>query len=173
MLASGRSARYMSVGSGRLRSGDVVHGAECRPLVSRSPGDRVDEDYLTAPKTSIDLSDNGVTPKGAAPPVQFLEVDINEAICAPSPTVTFHYRAQPPGGDFTRTVRVLRQTRAIGLTRIFAPVFENFDGLTVSDGASGCFGGAHRVTNLIGMPLLLGATLPPDWESLPLYQRLQ
>lgn len=52
------------------------------------------------------------------------------------------------------------------------PVYERFAGLEFSDLSPGCFVGASRVTNLAVLPLLLGVTLPPDWESRPLYQRL-
>ena len=59
-----------------------------------------------------------------------------------------------------------------GVTRIFLPVFEHFDGLVFSDPRPGCVAGVYRVTDVTRFPLLLGATLPPEWQSLPLYQRL-
>jgi hypothetical protein len=103
---------------------------------------------------------------------QYLEVDLNEAACGDRPAVTFRYDRVLSDGDFTQTVTVARRTHAVGPTRILIPVFERFAGLEFSDGRPGCFVGAYRLTDLPRFPILLGATLPPDWEALPLYQRL-
>jgi hypothetical protein len=51
-------------------------------------------------------------------------------------------------------------------------VFERFAGLQFSDDRPGCVAGAYRFTDLKALPLLLGATLPPEWATRPLYQRL-
>jgi hypothetical protein len=32
---------------------------------------------------------------------------------------------------------------------------------------------AYRVTDLRAFPIVIDATLPPDWERQPLYQRLK
>ena len=77
-----------------------------------------------------------------------------------------------PASDFTRTVTIERHARQAGLTRIFLAVFDHFKGLEVSDTRPGCVVRAYRMADLRPFPILLGATLPPEWESLPLYQRL-
>lgn len=103
---------------------------------------------------------------------QYLEVDLDERACGPRPAVTFRYDAADRDGDFTRTMTVERRATRPGPTRILLPVFESYTGLEFSDPSPGCVLGAYQFTRLETLPLLLGATLPPDWESLPLYARL-
>lgn len=128
--------------------------------------------YIAAPKVPLENPAgplSGVSP-GDWP--QFVEVDLDEAVCGARPAVTFGYDPGFPDGDFTRTMTVGRHARLAGPTRIFLPVFERFAGLRFSDARPGCVLGAYRFTDLTAFPLLLGATLPPDWKSRPLYQRL-
>jgi len=128
--------------------------------------------YIAAPKAEL------TDPFGPLPQVdprewpQFIEVDVNEAACGPRPAVTFRYDRSKPDGDFTRTITIVRRTTLEGTTRVLLPVYEQFAGIELSDSRPGCFVGASRVTNLSALPLLLGVTLPPDWEARPLYQRL-
>jgi len=52
------------------------------------------------------------------------------------------------------------------------PVFAHvFKGLELSPGAAGCVEGAFWVET-DRRPLVLAATLVPEWESQPLYERL-
>jgi len=128
--------------------------------------------YLAAPKLPI------ADPSGPLPGIgpqewpQFVQVELNEAVCGPRPAVTFRYDATDPDSAFTRTMTIGRRAPVGGPTRILLPVYEHFAGLEVSDPTPGCLVGASRVTDLETLPLLLGVTLPPDWESLPMYQRL-
>jgi len=125
--------------------------------------------YIRAPKVPLEsLSASGISGKSA----QYLEVDLNEAACGAQPAVTFRYDPAVPASDFTRTVTIDRPARQAGLTRVFLAVFDHFKGLEVSDTRPGCVVAAYRMTDLGSFPILLGATLPPEWESLPLYQRL-
>lgn len=103
---------------------------------------------------------------------QYLEVDLDQSVCGPQPSVTFHYDANDRDGNFTRTMKVERASTGPGLTRLLLPVFESYTGLEFSDLTPGCVLGAYRFSNLQALPLLVGATLPPDWQSLPLYARL-
>ncbi len=128
--------------------------------------------YIAAPKVTLTDADRALS--GIAPLdwPQFLEVDVNAAACAPGSSVTFRYTPKPMIDDFTRTMVIPAGTDATGVTRIFLPVFEHFDGLTFSDARPGCVAGVYRFADVTRFPLLLGATLPPDWRSLPLHQRL-
>lgn len=128
--------------------------------------------YVAAPKTAVDAPDGPVSGLGRADWPQLLAVDVNEAACGPKPAITFRYDQADISQDFTRTLDLDRWDRAVGTTRIFMPVFEKYSGLDVSGAGPGCVIGVHRITDLRPFPLLLGVTLPPGWESLPLYQRL-
>ncbi len=128
--------------------------------------------YIAAPK--VPLENPGGPLSGVAPGdwPQLVEVDLDEAACGARPGVTFRYDSGFPDGDFTRTMTIRRSGVLPGPTRIFLPVFERFIGLEFSDARPGCVLGAYRFTDLKAFPLLLGATLSPGWQSLPLYQRL-
>lgn len=131
--------------------------------------------YIDAPKTPI------ADPGAPLPALnrsdwrqwpQFVEVDFNQAVCAPKTAVTFRYDVTDRDGDFTRTIELDRIGIGAGPTRVMLPVFESFTGLTFSDSSPGCVLGAYQFSDLHTLPLLLGATLPPGWESLALYGRL-
>lgn len=128
--------------------------------------------YIAAPK--VPLEDPAARLTGIQPGdwPQFLEIDLDERRCEPRPSVTFRYNAADLNGDFTRTIAVGRPSSGSGLTRIFLPVFESFTGVEVSDRSPGCLSGAYRVTDLGSLPLLLSATLSPDWQSQALYARI-
>lgn len=128
--------------------------------------------YIAAPKAALADPYSPLPDVGPRDWPQFVEVQLNEAACGPRPAVTFRYDHSNPDSDFTRTITVARRTTQEGATRVLLPVYERFAGLEFSDARPGCFVGASRVTNLATLPLLLGVTLPPDWESRPLYQRL-
>jgi hypothetical protein len=128
--------------------------------------------YIAAPKVALPNSAGPLTDITPTTWPQFLEAELNEAACGDRPAVTFRYDRVLSDGDFTWTVTIERRTHAVGPTRILMPVFERFAGLELSDSRPGCFVGAFRFTDVRPFPILLGATLPPDWEALPLYQRL-
>jgi len=133
---------------------------------------RLFSSYIAAPK--VRLADPVAPLRDVAPGQwpQFLEVDVNEAACGPDASVTFNYDHTLATEDFTRTVAMRARTQPAGVTRIFQPVFERFASVEVAGGGTGCLAGVYRFPDLTSFPLLLGATLPPDWESMPLYQRL-
>lgn len=128
--------------------------------------------YVDAAKAPLDVPGGAL--QGIAPREwpQLLEVDLDQARCGRNPSVTFRYAAGVMNSDLSRTVTIDRLTRTSGVTRIFQPVFENYLGLEVSDRRDGCLAGAFRVLSPEPLPVLLGATLPPGWQSSPLYQRL-
>jgi hypothetical protein len=128
--------------------------------------------YIAADKVRLDNPATPLSRIDTSEWPQFVEVDLDERACGPRPAVTFRYDPAFPDGDFTRTMTVERPAAVAGTTRIFLPVFERFAGLRFSDARPGCVLGAYRFANLKAFPLLLGATLPPDWASRPLYQRL-
>ena len=128
--------------------------------------------YLAAAKTPLENPGAPLQGIAASDWPQMVEVDLDEAACGEQPAVTFRYDPAFPDVDFTRTMTVSRRTAQAGPTRIVLPVFERFTGLQFSDARPGCVLGVYRFTDLKAFPLLLGATLPPDWASLPLYQRI-
>ncbi len=128
--------------------------------------------YLDAPATPIALPEATLPAQSGRQWPEFIRVEINQAECGPAPSVTFRYRTTPADGDLSRTFTLTGNPTA-GLTRVFLPVFELFDRLEFSDSRPGCVVGAHAVSELNRFPLLLGAVLPPGWESLPLHQRLR
>lgn len=128
--------------------------------------------YLAASWIPVD------SPQGTLPDIeprnwpQFLAVDFDQSRCLPDPKVTFRYDPNTPDGDLSRSVTIGHRSRATGLTRILQPVFEHYRRLEFSDETPGCVVGAYRLADLHQFPLLLGATLPPNWRTLPLHQRL-
>lgn len=128
--------------------------------------------YLSAPKAALADPYSPLPDVGPRDWPQFLEVQLNETACGPWPAVTFRYDRSNPDSDFTRTITIARRTTQEGTTRVLLPVYERFAGLELSDPRPGCFVGASRVTELASLPLLLGVTLPPDWATRPLYQRV-
>jgi len=128
--------------------------------------------YISAPKIEVESIGGplgGIAPTGWP---QLIEVELDQSACGERPSVTFRYDKTDASQDFTRTVTIMRGSKAPGSTRVFVPVFDRYAGLEVSDARPGCVTGVYRLTDLQPFPILLGATLPPDWESLPLYQRL-
>ena len=128
--------------------------------------------YLAAPKTPVADPSAALVGIPAEDWPQFIEVGLDESACGPRPSVTFTYDRSNPDNDFTRTVTIERRSTAVGTTRVLLPVFERFAGIAVSDPAPGCLVGVSRFTDLPSQRLLLGVVLPPDWDSLPMHQRL-
>ena len=103
---------------------------------------------------------------------QYVEVDLDEAACGPKPSITFKYDPALMNSDLSRTVIVARRARAAGTTRVFLAVYDHFKGLEFSSATPGCVTRMARFDDVKPFRLLLGATLPPGWETLPLHQRL-
>ena len=127
--------------------------------------------YLAAPKLAVDppLGPLPVLPAAEWP--QLLEVSVNRAGCGDSGTLTFRYDKVDVNQDFTRTIALDHGSGVDGTTTIFMPVFERYSGLEASGGER-CVTTVRRINDLKPFPLLLGAILPPGWQSRPLYQRL-
>jgi hypothetical protein len=128
--------------------------------------------YLAAPKIPVTDPSSPLVDIPARDWPQYLEVQLNESACGGKAAVTFRYDPARTDLDFTRTVSVAHRADAQGITRVLMPVFDRFRGLEIPDDRPGCFVGASRFADVRSFPILLGATLPPDWERLPLYQRL-
>lgn len=128
--------------------------------------------YIAAPRERIAAPAAPLEGLGPDDWPQMIEVDLVAAACGDRPSVTFRYDRSDPGVDFTRTVTISHPSSAAGVTRVFQPVFQNYRGLDLSTDAPDCLAGVYRVTDVRPFEMLLGAVLPPDWESRPLYQRL-
>jgi len=128
--------------------------------------------YLAASWIPLDSA------QGALPEIepkawpQYLAVDLDQSRCLAEPKVTFRYDPNTPDGDLSRSVTVHRRSHAVGVTRILQPVFEHYRSLEFSEATPGCVVGTYRLADLHRFPLLLGATLPPNWTAQPLHQRL-
>ena len=125
--------------------------------------------YLAAPKTPVALPGEPLTGIGPTDWPQLLQVEVNQSACGDQPAITFRYDKAEIGLDFTRTIAL---APGAGSTRIFQPVYQKYTGLALAEERPGCITGVSRVTALGSLPLVIGAVLPPEWESLPLYQRL-
>lgn len=128
--------------------------------------------YIAAPKDAVTAPDAALSGIGATEWPQLLEVQLDPSACGERPSVTFKYDKTEIGLDFTRTVTVERAAAGSGAIRIFEPVFQKYAGLELADPKPGCLIGVSRVIDTTPFPLLLGATLPAGWDTLPLYQRL-
>jgi hypothetical protein len=132
---------------------------------------RLFETYIAAPKIPIDSPGAALIGIADRAWPQLVDVQLSEAECGPTPTVTFQYAAEPLSADFHRTIRLDGAARA-GTTHVFVPVFDRYTGVSVSSPAPGCLVGVSRVRDLTSFPLLLGAVLRPGWQTQPLHQRL-
>jgi hypothetical protein len=128
--------------------------------------------YIAAPKVRMADAVGSLRDVASGQWPQYLEVDLNAAACRPGQTVTFRYDSAIATEDFTRTITIAPSAGTAGPTRIFLPVFERFARIDIDDPRPGCLTGSYRFPDLERLRLLLGATLPPTWESEPLYQRL-
>jgi hypothetical protein len=135
-------------------------------------------DYIDAPRQQMrpgPLMSNVLhrLPVGHAPgtdpyPVDMIEIETDAARCGPHATVTFRYRELQP--EFTHAV-ALAGAAAGGPGRVFEPVYDRFEGVEIRDADPRCVTGVYRMTAPDQVKVLLGATLAPDWEHGPLYER--
>ena len=75
-----------------------------------------------------------------------------------------------PDGELSRTIVLDRPSSDV--TRVFAPVYEFFQGLEFSDERPGCVVRVSRVADLRPFPVLVNVTLEPDWATGPLHERI-
>lgn len=128
--------------------------------------------YIAAPKTLVEAPGAALAGLGPSDYPKLLEVNLDGTACGQQAVLTFRYDKAEVGVDFTRTITVPLRGPGPGTTRVFLPVFEKYIGIELAGVPAGCLTGVYRVDDLRPFPILLGATLPPHWESLPLYQRL-
>jgi hypothetical protein len=143
------------------------------------------------PATRIPLDDGRVrllTPmfddasQEPAPRHAMVVVDVLSDHCASSSVdLTFRYQnvGVPADLDFSRSVTVPAAAAGREPTRLFFPAYgrgggyrdSGFIGIDVPPAQADCIRVA-RVRDVRSLPLLLDATLPPGWESGPLYARV-
>jgi hypothetical protein len=171
----------------RAYQGDKVH-ALLGSYVSleKEPIDRtaseVDDHTIriaqdVAPKTSGPLGDavqtTYVVAEFAAGACESLKFDL-----------VVRYDSSPTSGyDFTRTIAV-RPPLADGVRRIFAALYSHPESSAVLEGtyrfagfelprdSASCVSGLYRVRSVEGLPLVLDANLPANWESMTPYQTI-
>lgn len=127
--------------------------------------------YVAAPKVLIEDPSQPLSGIAVNAWPQLLEVRIDAATCTVAPAITVHYDAAAENKDLTRTIGVRSPVRS-GITRVYVPVFSDFSGLSFSGSRDTCVTQVSRLSDLAPFPLVLGATLLPDWQERPLYQRL-
>ena len=139
---------------------------------------RMFDAYITAPKQALEYvvatpgSLHAVAmPAGQIYPATFLEIDMRTAACGPAPAITMRYEPRADA-DLSRTVVLDGARRTAGITRVFAPVYEFFQGIEFSDEREGCVAGMYRVTDLRRFPVVVDAVLSPAWAEEPLFQRM-
>ncbi len=136
-------------------------------------------DYASAAKTPIDLvaADAGggvyrMTGGSENSDVRFLEVDVNAPACGEHGSVGLRYGGTVPTDDYSRTFDI-PPSSSHDVTRVFSPIYPPaFQGIRVEGAAANCLAGAYWV-DVDHRPLLLGATLAPEWERQRLYQKLR
>ncbi|HWI17191.1 MAG TPA: hypothetical protein VNT81_05565 [Vicinamibacterales bacterium] len=131
------------------------------------------DSYVGAEKVPLNLADNSLASLRPFEFPQLLQVDLDQSVCAPNTSVTFRYNTTPIDGDLSRTITLDRVPASAGLTRVFHPAFKLFRTVEVSDATPGCVKGVYRLASPANMPMLLSATVPPDWSERPRHQRLR
>ncbi len=139
---------------------------------------RMFDAYLAAPKQTLEYvaTKPGTLHPVAMPPDQiypatFLEIDMRTSACGPLPAITMRYEPRTDA-ELSRTVVLDGARDTAGMTRVFAPVYEFFQGLEFSDESEGCVAAVYRTADLRPFPLLMNAVLSPAWASEPLFQRV-
>jgi len=103
---------------------------------------------------------------------RFVALELDASACRPATTVTYRYDPAYPDLDFSWTATVEQAATGQGVTRLFEPVYAQFQGVDVSDPSSACLRQASMLRDLEQWPLLLPAHLRPNWASQPQYQRI-
>jgi hypothetical protein len=104
--------------------------------------------------------------------------------------VTLRYRAPFPRGDFSRTMEIAMPTQSSAPVHVLAPVFYRyrlssdvtdptdrssayqFRGFEIAAADKACVLGVDRLIDTERFPLLLSATLTPEWQRTELYQTI-
>lgn len=135
--------------------------------------------YIAAPKTALSTSTAApgeavLLASRALGPFEgdLIEVDVNRERCGDQADITFKYDPAYPSSDYSSAVSIPRASGSAGVTRVFSGVYEHFSGVQFSESMADCVAGASRVTDPRALGLFVNATLPPDWERLPLHQML-
>jgi hypothetical protein len=127
--------------------------------------ERVDSQIVDSVYRVPVASDRKTDPETA----DLIAIDLNEWQCPPDSKLTFVYDRSHPG--FGPEIR-LRRDLAPMKTRVFVPVYANFQGVTVGSAAPGCLAGVYRAQHGERFTLMPQVTLRPGWENAPLYQSL-
>jgi hypothetical protein len=167
-----RRAGVLAAGAGALLAVTlpavrVIHDRRVRRLFESFIG-AAKSDLHYAPMTPGNLHAISI-PAGPLYPAAFLEIDFRTSACGPSPSVTVRYEPRPDG-ELSRTIVLERPSSDV--TRVFAPVYEFFQGLEFSDERPGCVVRVSRVADLRPFPVLVNVTLEPDWATRPLHERI-
>ena len=134
-------------------------------------------EYLAAPRDQVPApqllnADQGIRTAPHADPeiADYVVVDLVAARCTDRSTVSFRYE-DAARRAYGRSFRVARATGP-GLAHILMPVYEGFSRLDFVDVPPGCLDGVYRLRDPRRFPLLVEASVAPDWRKTSLYQRL-
>jgi len=152
----------------RLLESYVASPTSAFPLESVGPGNfRLAVDRKAPALSAVDNTATLGDPK-----TLFLELQLNAAACRPGTTITFQYNPAYPDTNFSQTVALLAVAAGSPPTRVFEPVYSQFQGIDVSDPSPVCLQRVSAVDHAGRLALLLPAQLPSGWKSQPQYQRI-
>ena len=118
--------------------------------------------YIDAPKAPLPLAARS----------GLVEVDMDAEACGRPTSVTAVYDATNRVNDFSRAFAV-DSAGASGVTRVFFPAYDHFQGIKLASANPACSASASQVADVRPFPLLMAAMLTPGWERKPLYQRFR
>jgi hypothetical protein len=139
-----------------------------------------------AVRIAKDVAPRASAPSGDAVQTTYVLAEFAAGACESLKfDLVVHYDSSPTSSyDFTRTVAV-RPPLAGGVRRVFTALYAHPESSTVLQGAYrfagfelprdsvSCLTGLYRVRHVEGLPLVLDANLPPDWESTTPYQTIE
>ena len=103
-------------------------------------------------------------------PADVVAIEADAARCGAQATARFVYGEAEP--EFSHVVPLSGDGRS-GTIRVFEPVYGDFEGIQFAHAEAGCVTRVAKLASPDRFPLLLSATLQPDWQAAPLYQRRQ
>lgn len=140
--------------------------------------------YIDAPKVPLAMAEadaagvRHVDVRAAPdPPAQakarsaLLEFDFDPAACDPQAPVSFRYAGREAGTDFSWTLAP--RLAGAGVTRVFFPAYEGFEGVQIVNARPQCINTAVQVADVRRFSFLAVAVLAPGWQDRPLYQRVR